>query len=42
MNNKVKKVLGILAILICVGIIAYEGYRIYADQKEYTIADSKY
>ena len=42
MSNKTKKVLWILAIVICVGLIVYEGYRIFADQKEYAVADSEY
>lgn len=42
MKNKVLKVLRIIAILICIGVIAFEGYKIYDDQKEYAVADDEY
>ncbi len=42
MNKKVIKVLRIIAILICLGIIIYEGIKIYFDQKEYAVADNEY
>ncbi len=42
MRNKVLKALRIIAILICIGVIAYEGYKIYDDQKEYAVADNEY
>ncbi len=42
MNKNLKKVLWILAIVLCLGIIAYEGIKIVDDQKEYAVADSEY
>ncbi len=42
MNRKILGLLRIIVICICLGVIAYEGYRIYTDQKEYTVADNEY
>ncbi|SFB71065.1 class B sortase [Butyrivibrio sp. YAB3001] len=42
MNHKVFKFIRIIAIIICLGIIAYESYKIYDDQKEYAVADEEY
>ncbi|WP_029230917.1 class B sortase [Butyrivibrio sp. VCB2006] len=42
MNKKVFKILRILAIILCLGIIIYEAYRIYDDQREYAVADDEY
>ena len=42
MNKKAVKVLRIIAILICLGVIVYEAYKIYDDQKEYEVADTEY
>ena len=37
-----RKILRIVAILICLGIIIYEAISLYNDNKEYSIADSEY
>ena len=42
MNKKVLRVLRILAILVCIGVIIYESVHIYVEQKEYDIADDEY
>lgn len=42
MNKKALRVLRIIAILVCLGVIVYEGIRIYYDQKEYSVADNEY
>ena len=42
MNKNLKKVLRVLAIILCLGVIAYEGFKIYQDQKEYEVADTEY
>ncbi len=42
MNKTVLKILRIIAIILCIGIIIYEAVRIYDDQKEYDVADEEY
>lgn len=42
MNKKALKVLRIIAIVVCLGVIVYESVRIYQDQKEYAVADDEY
>ncbi len=42
MNRKILNVIRILLILVCIGIIIYEGAHIYTDQKEYTVAEDEY
>lgn len=42
MNKTVLKVIRILVILICIGVICYESIQIYNDQKEYTVAENEY
>ena len=38
----VKKVIRIVALIICLAIIVYEGVMIYVDQKEYQVASDEY
>ena len=42
MKTKIFKIIRIIAILVCLGIIAYESYKIYDDQKEYQVAKNEY
>ena len=42
MKTKIFKIIRIIAILVCLGTIAYESYKIYDDQKEYQVAKNEY
>ncbi len=42
MDKKVWKILRIVAIVICLGVIIYEGYKLYTDMRDYEIAETEY
>lgn len=42
MRTKVFRIIRIVLIIVCIGIIVYEAVGLYRDQKEYNIADNEY